>query len=597
MALTGRTVTAKSRDLWFSDERLKKSVAWQARDAPGYRLTADAVLLESKGRAARVGAVLGSGARGFTPIGAEAGRAVRELRLSFSSPHDSWFMTPGSEKDRNPLGTPKSVEESRDCLGCHATVLAWTNDVLDFGESRLGVQCERCHGPGSAHLEAARAGEPSAIFNPGALRADEQVEFCGQCHRQAFDVDPLDAMTRHPSMARHAGAGLMLSECFRRSPRDTTISCLDCHDPHEQLEAAADRFRASCLRCHRAPEQDHRSQAVSSSGDCVSCHMPVGETGISALGFADHWIRTPGSSAPLDSFERKEYLEYLEQSYRRGLLGPALGLEKRAKLGVALAEILFAQESYERAFLTLEEAFLGSPSYAQRLRAAALFRQGGRIPEAIEVLGKAIETEPDLEEAYYQQGELMQLQGKLEEAASRYLRALELDPASAAAHNGLGSVFGSQGRFEEALPYFRKALELNSGYAEARGNLGLALQRLGRLDEARHEFEEALRAKPDWPRSQNALARILATHPDASRRNPEEAVRLADRAAELTGYEDSAILDTLAAAYAGAGQFEKAAAVAEEAIRLATDAALAEDIRARLSLYKSRKPYVETLRD
>jgi len=325
--------------------------------------------------------------------------------------------------------------------------------------------------------------------------------------------------------------------------------------------------------------------------------MPVEKTAISIQGFTDHWIRSPAAPAPLDSFEREEYLEYLEESYRRGLVRPALGPQKRAKLGVGLAEVQFARKSYESAFPTLAEALLASPNYAQRLRAAALFRQVGRIPEAIEVLGIAIETEPDLEEAYYQQGELMQLQGKLEEAASRYLRALELDPASAAAHNGLGSVLGSQGRFEEALPYFRKALELNSGYAEARGNLGLALQRLGRLDEARHEFEEALRAKPDWPRSQNALARILATHPDASRRNPEEAVRLADRAAELTGYENPAILDTLAAAYAAAGQFDKAAAVAEEAIRLATDAALAEEIRARLSLYKSRKPYVETPRD
>ena len=595
MALTGRTVTAKSRDLWFSDERLKKSVAWQARDAPAYRLTADAVLLESKGRAARVGAVLGSGARGFTPIGAEAGRAIRELRLSFSSPHDSWFMTPGSEKDRNPLGTPKSVEESRDCLGCHATVLAWTNDVLDFEESRLGVQCERCHGPGSAHLEAAREGQPSAIFNPGALRADEQVEFCGQCHRQAFDVDPLDAMVRHPSMARHAGAGLMLSECFRRSPRDTTISCLDCHDPHDENKSS-DRFRASCLRCHREPERDHRSP-TSSSSDCVSCHMPVEKTAISIRGFTDHWIRSPAAPAPLDSFEREEYLEYLEESYRRGLVRPAPGPEKRAKLGVGLAEVQFARKSYESAFPTLAEALLASPNYPQRLRAAALFRQAGRIPEAIEVLGKAIETEPDLEEAYYQQGELLQLEGKLDEAASRYRQALGLNPDSAVAHNSLGSVLGLQGRFEEALPYFHKALELNPDYSQARANLGLALQRLGRLEEARQELEAALEARPEWPVAQNALARILATHPDPSGRDPQKAVQLADRAAELTAYENSAILDTLAAAYAAAGQFEKAAAVAEEAIRLATDAALAEDIRARLSLYKSRKPYVETPRD
>ncbi len=597
MALTGRSVTAKNLDLWFSGERLKKPVAWRGIDAPVYRPTGDGVVLESKGRAARAGAVLGSGSRGFTPIGAEPARTIRELRLSFSSPHDSWLMTPGSERDGDPLGTPKSAEESRDCLDCHATLLAWRNDVLDFEESSLGVQCERCHGPGSAHVEAVQSGNPPAIFNPGALRADQQVEFCGQCHRQPFDIDPLDVLTRQPSMARHAGASLMLSECFRRSPRETTITCLDCHDPHGNLEAAADRFGASCLRCHASPERDHRSQAIASSADCVSCHMPVEEKSMSELGFTDHWIRIPGSPAPVDSFEREEYLEYLENSYRRGLLRSALGPEKKAKLGVGLAEIQFARESYENAFLTLKDALSFSPSYPQRLRAAALFRQGGKLEEAVAVLDEAIKSEAESPEAYTQQGELLQQQGKLDPAASRYRRALELDPDSAAAHNSLGSVLGSKGNFEEALTHFQRALELNSGYPQARSNMGLALQRLGRLDEARLQFEEALKAKPDWPVAQNALARILATHPEASRRNPEEAVRLADRAAELTGYENPAILDTLAAAYAAAGQFEKAEAVAEEAIRLASEGPLAEQIRARLSLYREKRPYIETPRD
>ena len=594
MALTGRPVTAKNLELWFSEERLKKPVAWRGNDPPRYRTAPDGVVLDSGGRSVRVGAVLGSGARGFTPISAEANRSIRELRLSFSAPDDTWLMTPGSDRDRDPLGTPHSTEESRECLDCHATLLTWRDDALDVEESSLGVQCERCHGPGSAHLEAVQSGNPSAIFNPGALRADRQVEFCGQCHRQPFDIDPLDVMTRHPSIARHAGAGLMLSACFRRSPRETTITCLDCHDPHRDREAAA---RASCLRCHVTPEQDHRSQTIDSSADCVSCHMPVEEKSLMGVGFTDHWIRRPGSPAPVDSFEREEYLEYLEDSYRRGSGTPALGPEKKAKLGVGLAEVQFARKSYEEAFATLQNALSFSPSYAQRLRAASLFRQAGKIPEAVEVLERAIASEPEPFEAYTQQGELLQQQGKPGPAASRYRQALELDPNSAVAHNGLGSVLGSQGRFEEALTHFQRALELNSGYPEARSNMGLALQRLGRLDEARLQFEEALRAKPDWPVAQNALARILATHPDANRRNPPEAVRLADRAAELTEYENPVILDTLAAAYASAGQFEKATAVAEEAIRLASEGPLAEQIRTRLYLYREKRPYVETPRD
>lgn len=595
MALTGRVVTPENAGLWFSDERLGKAVAWRAADVPRYRTTAEGVVLESTGRSVRVGAVFGSGARGFTPIGAGDGRTLRELRLSFSSAHDSWLMTPGSERDRDPLGEPDSVEQSGECLGCHSTTLAWKNDVLDFGESELGIQCERCHGPGSAHLESVQSGNPTAIFNPGALRADGQVEFCGQCHRQPFDIDPLNVMSRDPSMARHAGAGLMLSECFRRSPKDSTITCLDCHDPHTRV-ASADRVRASCLRCHASPEKDHRSIAIGTTSDCVPCHMPVETGGLYGLGFTDHWIRRPDSPLPIDSFEREEYLEYLEKSYRVATQAD-LGPERKAKLGVALAEVSFARGNYETSVRTLEEALSFSPSYPQRLRAASLFRQLGRIPEAVEVLEQAIASEPASTEALCQQGELLHQQGRMDQAASRYRKALELDPDSAAAHNGLGSVLGSQGKLEEALPHFRSALGVSPHFPEAHQNLGLALQKLGKLDEARREFEAALLARPDWPAAQNALARILATHPEAERREPAEAVRLADRAAELTEYENPVILDTLAAAYASAGQFEKAVAAAEEAIRLSSDPAQAEPIRARLRLYREKKAYVEASRN
>ncbi len=598
MALTARAVTPENVGLWFAEERLKKPVVWTASpkmEAPRYRAASEGVVLESGSRSVRVGAVLGSGARGFTPISAEPNRSIRELRLSFSAPHDTWLITPGSERERDPLGTLDSVEQSRDCLECHGTLLVWQDDVLDFEESSLGIQCERCHGPGSAHVEAVEAGNPSSIFNPGELRADQQVEFCGQCHRQPFDIDPLAAMSRHPSIARHAGAGLMLSACFRRSPQETTITCLDCHDPHRDRETAA---RTSCLRCHASPEQDHRSQAIGSSADCVSCHMPVEEKSLMGVGFTDHWIRRPGSPAPVDSFEREEYLEYLEGSYRRGSERPRLGPEKNAQLGVGLAEIQFARQSREIAFRTLEAALSFSPSYTQRLRAAALYREAGRFSEAVGVLERAIASEPERFEAFYQQGELFQQQGKLYDAAARYRRALELNPGSAVAHNSLGSVLGSQGNFEEALVHFERAIALDSSYPEAHSNMGLALQRLGRLDEARVQLEEALAARPDRPVVQNALARILATHPDASRRNPEEAVRLADRAAELTGYENPAILDTLAAAYASAGNFEKAVAVAEEAIRRAPEEGpLAEQVRARLNLYREKKPYVEAPRN
>ncbi|MCI0407577.1 MAG: tetratricopeptide repeat protein, partial [Acidobacteria bacterium] len=318
-------------------------------------------------------------------------------------------------------------------------------------------------------------------------------------------------MSRAPALARHAGASLMLSACFRRSPPEKTISCLECHDPHRNIDPARDPFAKTCLRCHASPEKEHWSKPVSASSDCISCHMPVEEKAFHGVRFTDHWIRVPGSPAPLSSPQQDEYLRYLEETYRQAALRPALGPEKQARLRVNLGEVLFGLGQSEAAFRWLREGLSSSPSYAQRLKAAGMFRQAGRFDEAVQILEEAIRAEPRPPEAYYQQGELLQQQGKPEEAARRYREALERNPDFAGAHNSLGSVLGSEGKLDEAMGHFRRAIELKSDYAEPHQNLGLALRNSSRHDDALAEFKEALRLKPDWPPALNALARILAT--------------------------------------------------------------------------------------
>ena len=76
--------------------------------------------------------------------------------------------------------------------------------------------------------------------------------------------------------------------------------------------------------------------------------------------------------------------------------------------------------------------------------------------------------------------------------------------------------------------------------------------------------------------------------------NPTEAVRLAERACELTDYKQPGMLDTLGVAYAAAGRFTEAIETAEKAIGLAREAKqaeLIEDMESHLQLYKKNKPY------
>ena len=103
-------------------------------------------------------------------------------------------------------------------------------------------------------------------------------------------------------------------------------------------------------------------------------------------------------------------------------------------------------------------------------------------------------------------------------------------------------------------------------------------------------------ANPGGPPPQAALAWILATHPDPSRRRPQDAVRIGRRVVRMTREQDPRMLDVLAAAYAAAGDFDQAVATARKAIRLASTRPgnpLGRLLQERLDLYRERKPYVE----
>ena len=77
-------------------------------------------------------------------------------------------------------------------------------------------------------------------------------------------------------------------------------------------------------------------------------------------------------------------------------------------------------------------------------------------------------------------------------------------------------------------------------------------------------------------------------------RDGAAAVKMAERANQLTGYREPEMLDTLAAAYAEAGRFPEAIQTAQKAVDLASSAdkdELAKDIESRMHLYQAGRPY------
>jgi Tfp pilus assembly protein PilF len=153
-----------------------------------------------------------------------------------------------------------------------------------------------------------------------------------------------------------------------------------------------------------------------------------------------------------------------------------------------------------------------------------------------------------------------------------------------------------QGKTNEARSYLNDALRITTHPPEVLFRLALLLMSQGRIEEAITHYRDALKLKPDMADVLNDLAWVLATTPDPKLRNGPEAVRLAERACELTDSKMPIVVGTLAAAYAEAGRFDKAISTGEKARSLALSTgqnAVAEKNAKLLELYHAGRPYRE----
>ena len=220
--------------------------------------------------------------------------------------------------------------------------------------------------------------------------------------------------------------------------------------------------------------------------------------------------------------------------------------------------------------------------------------QQGKIDESIASFQKALETKPNDVRVHNNLGNALLLKGRADEATRHFEMALEVDPNNPEAQYNLGNVLAGKGRIDEAMARYRKAAASRPDYADAHQNLGVLLHQQGKIAEALAQWREAIRLRPKDMVLLNAVARLLATHPDASVRNGPEAVELARRAVQLSGERDPALLDTLAAACAEAGRFAEAIEVAQHALLLASargNTALSEAVGSRIKLYQSGSPF------
>ena len=147
---------------------------------------------------------------------------------------------------------------------------------------------------------------------------------------------------------------------------------------------------------------------------------------------------------------------------------------------------------------------------------------------------------------------------------------------------------------QKAIAHYDEAIRVDPKFANPYIGRGNAYQSKNDYDKAIADYDEAIRLDPKDAIAYDILASLLATCAQAGFRDGKKAVEYAAKACELSEWKSPDFVDTLAAAYAEAGDFE--AAIRWETKFLATsnlsekDAA---DAKSRLALYQAHRPYHE----
>ena len=268
-----------------------------------------------------------------------------------------------------------------------------------------------------------------------------------------------------------------------------------------------------------------------------------------------------------------------------------------AKLGAwaynRRGELLIERGNEHDAFDNFQEAVLLDNQCWQALhnRGVTLARYA-KNNEALNDFDCVVALAPEFAVARYNRAEVLSQLGRWQQAVDDYNVAVEALPAEADLYVGRGLALTQLGKTTEAVNDFNAALKLNPMSSEAylaRGNM-YASQRL--YEQAAADFENALRLNPRSAATYQSTAWLLATCPLDSFRSGPQAVEAAKRLAKLRGTESPKVLDTLAVAYAAAGDFAQAITYQEQAIVLATDEQDTQDYQQRLAKYRQHQPYL-----
>jgi len=189
---------------------------------------------------------------------------------------------------------------------------------------------------------------------------------------------------------------------------------------------------------------------------------------------------------------------------------------------------------------------------------------------------------------FLNRGKALYTKKDYDKALEAYDAALHINPQLADAFVARGMVWYERKDYDRAVADFARAIEIDPRLARAYLFRGYAEQLTGNIDAAIADYSQAIAVDPTLAAAHNKLAWELATSARAPVRDGQRAVELALKACELSHWNNPNYVDTLAAAYARAGNFEEAVRWQRKAMESLADN---DNATPRLRLYEKGKAW------
>lgn len=272
-------------------------------------IAASAVLVLARGGAAteeKEPVYVGARACAACHEGKAAGSQFSRWLLSKHSKAWAALSKPEAAAIAKLSGVPGDPKRSQNCLGCHATASdeePWRRDPTFAIED--GIQCERCHGPGSEYMDESVMRYREAAMKAGLrIMTKRDCELCHYVkgshvavhHRPQLDIDKALQSIAHPKPGPTPPAfpppPAAAADAIRSPKFAGARTCGRCHDRPEQ-RCRFSRWRmsphAEAYAVLSTPEADRIADGSGVSGDpqrsrdCLRCHATGGGSPVQSM--------------------------------------------------------------------------------------------------------------------------------------------------------------------------------------------------------------------------------------------------------------------------------------------------------------------------